>query len=55
MSDQIMAADQSWLKNQLGVLSKMDLQAVEDAIRTHLALARFSARLAWRAPLKIRL
>jgi len=38
MADQIMAADKLRLKSQLGVLSKVDMQAVEDAIRLHLAL-----------------
>lgn len=40
MADQIMAADKSRLKNQLGVLSKTDMLAVEDAIKVHLALPR---------------
>jgi mRNA interferase MazF len=40
MSDQIMAADKSRLKNQLGTLSKTDMLAVEDAIKLHLALPR---------------
>lgn len=38
MADQIMAADKSRLKEQLGALSKTDLGAVEDAIRIHLGL-----------------
>ncbi|MFH2122054.1 MAG: type II toxin-antitoxin system PemK/MazF family toxin [Pseudomonadota bacterium] len=38
MADQIMAADKSRLKSQLGVLSKADMHLVEDAIRTHLGL-----------------
>jgi mRNA interferase MazF len=38
MADQIMAADKSRLKNQLGTLSKDDMLAVEDAIKVHLAL-----------------
>ncbi|NLH82238.1 MAG: type II toxin-antitoxin system PemK/MazF family toxin [Phyllobacteriaceae bacterium] len=36
IADQIMAADKSRLKEQLGALSKTDLGAVEDAIRIHL-------------------
>lgn len=40
MADQIMAADKSRLKSQLGELSKSDLLAVEDAIKVHLALPR---------------
>lgn len=40
MADQIMAADKSRLKKQLGVLSKADLLALEDAIKVHLALPR---------------
>jgi len=40
MADQIMAADKSRLKSQLGMLSKTDMLAVEDAIRVHLALPR---------------
>jgi mRNA interferase MazF len=39
MADQIMAADKSRLKNQLGALSKLDVKSVEDAIRVHLGLA----------------
>jgi mRNA interferase MazF len=38
MADQIMAADKSRLKNQLGTLSKVDMLAVENAIKVHLAL-----------------
>ena len=38
MADQIMVADKLRLKSQLGVLSKADMQAVEDAIKLHLAL-----------------
>jgi len=37
VADQIMAADKSRLKSQLGVLSRAD---VDDAIRVQLALAR---------------
>ena len=40
MADQIMAADKARLKSQLGTLSKMDMLAVEDAIKVHLALPR---------------
>jgi len=40
MTDQIMAADKSRLKAKLDVLSKDDLNAVEDAIKIHLALPR---------------
>lgn len=40
MADQIMAADKSRLKSQLGALSKADMLAVEDAIKVHLALPR---------------
>ena len=38
MADQIMAADKSRLKSQLGTLSKADMLAVDDAIKIHLAL-----------------
>ena len=38
MADQIMAADKSRLKGQLGVLSKADMYLVEDAIPVHLGL-----------------
>lgn len=40
MADQIMAADKTRLKSQLATLSKNDMQAVEDAIKVHLALPR---------------
>ena len=40
MADQIMAADKARLKSQLGSVGKADMQAVEDAIRTHLSLAK---------------
>jgi len=40
MADQIMAADKSRLKGQLGRLSKADMLAVEEAIKLHLALPR---------------
>ncbi len=39
MADQIMAADKSRLKNQLGAISKGDLEFLEHAIRIHLGLA----------------
>ena len=38
VADQIMAADKSRLKSQLDTLSKVDIKAVEDAIKIHLAL-----------------
>ena len=40
MADQIMAADKARLKSQLGTVSKAGMQAVEDAIRVHLGLAK---------------
>jgi mRNA interferase MazF len=40
MADQIMAADKSRLKSQIGMLSKADIVAIEDAIKIHLALPR---------------
>jgi len=40
MTDQIMAADKARLKSQLGTVNKADMQAVEDAIRVHLGLAK---------------
>ena len=40
MADQILAADKARLKSQLGTVSKADMQAVEDAIRVHLGLAK---------------
>ena len=40
MADQIMAADKTRLKGQLGAVGKAEMQAVEDAIRVHLALAK---------------
>ena len=40
MADQIMAADKGRLKSQLGALSKLDMLAVEDAIRVHLAMPK---------------
>ena len=38
MADQIMAADKARLKGKLGALHKDDVEAVEDAIKTHLGL-----------------
>lgn len=40
MADQIMAADKARLTRQLGLLSKADMLAVEDAIKVHLALPK---------------
>lgn len=40
MADQIMAADKVRLKSQLGPINKVDMQALEDAIRLHLGLAK---------------
>jgi mRNA interferase MazF len=40
MSDQIMAADKSRLKSQLGALSKTDMLAVEEAILVHLGMPK---------------
>lgn len=40
MADQVMAADKSRLKNQLGALTKADMQAVEDAIRIHFGMPK---------------
>lgn len=40
MADQIMAADKARLKGQLGIVNKADMQAVDDAIRVHLGLAK---------------
>lgn len=40
MSDQIMAADKSRLKTQIGALSKADMLAVEDAILVHLGMPK---------------
>jgi len=39
MADQIMAADKSRLKSQLGTLSNRDMQAIATAIKLHLALS----------------
>lgn len=40
MADQIMAADKSRLMNRIGILSKADMKAVEDAILVHLGMPR---------------
>ena len=40
MADQIMAADKVRLKSQLGSINKVDMQALEDAIRLRLGLAK---------------
>ena len=40
MADQIMAADKVRLKSRLGVLSKPDMRAVEDAILVHLGMPK---------------
>jgi mRNA interferase MazF len=40
MADQIMAADKSRLKTQLGTLTRDDLRAVETAIQVHLGLPK---------------
>jgi mRNA interferase MazF len=40
MADQIMAADKTRLKTQLGSVGKADMLAVEDAIKVHLGLPR---------------
>lgn len=40
MTDQIMAADKSRLKNLIGTLSKLDMKAVEDAILVHFGMPR---------------
>ena len=40
MADQIMAADKSRLKSRLGILSKADMRAVEEAILLHLGMSR---------------
>jgi mRNA interferase MazF len=40
MADQIMAADKTRLKGQLGCLSKPDMVAVEDAIMVHLGMRK---------------
>jgi mRNA interferase MazF len=38
MSNQIMTVDKSRLHNKMGVLSKTDMQALENAVRLHLGL-----------------
>jgi mRNA interferase MazF len=40
MADQIMAADKTRLKTQLGTLSKADMRAVEEAILMHLGMPK---------------
>ena len=40
MADQIMAADKTRLKGQLGALSRADMRSVEDAIRVHLGMPK---------------
>jgi mRNA interferase MazF len=40
MADQIMAADKSRLSRRYGVLSKSDMQAVEEAILVHLGMPK---------------
>ena len=40
MADQLMAADKSRLKSSLGVLSKLEIGAVEDAVALHLGMKR---------------
>jgi mRNA interferase MazF len=40
MADRIMEADKRRLKSSLGMLSKADVLAVEDAIKVHLALPK---------------
>ena len=40
MADQIMAADKTRLKSQLGTLSKPDMLAVEGAILVHLGMPK---------------
>ncbi len=40
MADQIMAADKSRLTRRYGVLSKSDMQAVEEAILVHLGMPK---------------
>ena len=40
MADQIMAADKSRLKDQLGTVSRTDMELVEDAMRVHLGMAK---------------
>jgi mRNA interferase MazF len=40
MADQMMAADKGRLKTKLGVLSRADMSAVEDAIKVQLGLPK---------------
>ncbi|ODT75699.1 MAG: hypothetical protein ABS69_10440 [Nitrosomonadales bacterium SCN 54-20] len=40
MTGQIMASDKARLKNPLGILSKTDMLAVENAILVHLGMPR---------------
>lgn len=40
MADQIMAADKKRLKSRLGVLSPVDMRAVENAVIQHLGMRR---------------
>lgn len=40
MADQIMAADKSRLKSQVGILSKSDIKAVEAAILVHFGMPK---------------
>ena len=40
MADQLMATDKSRLKSSLGVLSRLEIQAVEDAVGLHLGMKR---------------
>ena len=40
MADQIMAADKTRLKSQIGTLSKAEMVAVDDVIRVQLALPK---------------
>lgn len=40
MADQIMAADKARLRTRIDTLSKVDMLAVEDAIKQHLSLPR---------------
>ena len=40
MADQIMAADKTRLKSQMGALTKADMLAIEDAILVHLGMPK---------------
>lgn len=40
VADQIMTADKARLKSRLGALSKVEMAAVDDVIRVHLALPK---------------